>query len=258
MLIDWFTVVAQALNFLILIWLLKRYLYKPVLDAIDSRERRIELELNGAAAKQAEALLERDALRNKNAAFDAQRAGLLAAATDQGVAERARLLAEARKEADDLRAQYADMARADEARLVQQIARLAQEEVFGMARKALADLCDAQLESRMGTVFLRRLRSLDPETKNLLGAALRNSTDAAVLRSSAVLAAEQRADIQTALNEVFAAGLPIRFEARPDTVCGIELSVGGQKIAWSVTDYLDALERKVGELLEPVAGAAAR
>ena len=182
MLIDWFTVVAQALNFLILIWLLKRFLYKPVLDAIDSRERHIELELNGAAAKQAEALLERDALRNKNAAFDAQRADLLAAATDQGAAERARLLAAARREADDLRAQYADMARADEARLVRQIARLAQEEVFGMARKALADLCDAQLESRMGTVFLRRLRSLDPETKNLLGAALRNSTDAAVLR----------------------------------------------------------------------------
>ena len=27
MLIDWFTVGAQALNFLILVWLMKRYLY---------------------------------------------------------------------------------------------------------------------------------------------------------------------------------------------------------------------------------------
>ena len=38
MLIDWFTVGAQVLNFLILVWLMKRFLYKPVLDAIDARE----------------------------------------------------------------------------------------------------------------------------------------------------------------------------------------------------------------------------
>ena len=39
--IDWFTVVAQAINFLILVWLLKRFLYKPILHAIDEREKGI-------------------------------------------------------------------------------------------------------------------------------------------------------------------------------------------------------------------------
>ena len=38
MLIDWFTVVAQAANFLVLVWLLKRFLYKPILGAMDARE----------------------------------------------------------------------------------------------------------------------------------------------------------------------------------------------------------------------------
>jgi F-type H+-transporting ATPase subunit b len=38
MLIDWFTVGAQAVNFLILVWLLKRFLYRPVLAAVDARE----------------------------------------------------------------------------------------------------------------------------------------------------------------------------------------------------------------------------
>ena len=38
MLIDWFTVGAQALNFVILVWLLKHFLYKPILNAIDVRE----------------------------------------------------------------------------------------------------------------------------------------------------------------------------------------------------------------------------
>ena len=50
MLIDWFTVGAQALNFLILVWLMKRFLYKPILDAIDAREDRVAAELADADA----------------------------------------------------------------------------------------------------------------------------------------------------------------------------------------------------------------
>ena len=52
MLIDWFTIGAQVLNFLILVWLLKRFLYKPILHAIDAREKRIAKELADADAKQ--------------------------------------------------------------------------------------------------------------------------------------------------------------------------------------------------------------
>ena len=51
MLIDWFTVGAQAVNFIILVWLLKRFLYKPILNAIDAREKRIATELAAAGAR---------------------------------------------------------------------------------------------------------------------------------------------------------------------------------------------------------------
>ena len=54
MLINWFTVVAQAINFLILVWLLKRFLYKPILQAIDEREKRIATQLADAEDKKAE------------------------------------------------------------------------------------------------------------------------------------------------------------------------------------------------------------
>ncbi len=51
MLIDWFTVGAQALNFLILVWLMKRFLYRPILHAIDAREKPIAGELADAVGK---------------------------------------------------------------------------------------------------------------------------------------------------------------------------------------------------------------
>ena len=92
MLIDWFTAGAQALNFLILVWLMKRFLYKPILHAIDEREKRIATELADADARKAEAQKERDAFQHKNEEFDRQRAALLSQATDEVNAERQRLL----------------------------------------------------------------------------------------------------------------------------------------------------------------------
>src|SRR5450755_2815503 len=100
MLINWFTVGAQALNFLILVGLLKHFLYKPILTAIDAREKRIAGELADAATKKTEAQQERDAFQRKNQEFDQQRAGLLSKATDEANAERARLIDEGRQAAD--------------------------------------------------------------------------------------------------------------------------------------------------------------
>ena len=104
MLIDWFTVGAQALNFLVLVWLMKRFLYRPILAAIDGREKLVAADLAAAAAKTVDAQNARDAFQHKNQDFDQQRAALLKKATDEGNAERQRLLDEARKDTDTLRA----------------------------------------------------------------------------------------------------------------------------------------------------------
>jgi F-type H+-transporting ATPase subunit b len=73
MLIDWFTVVAQIVNFVILLWLMKRFLYQPILSAIDARESRIAAELSEAATKLAEAEAKREVFQRKNDEIDHQR-----------------------------------------------------------------------------------------------------------------------------------------------------------------------------------------
>ena len=149
MLIDWFTVGAQALNFIILVWLLKRFLYKPILNAVDARERRIAAQIADADAKKAEARKERDDYQHKNEEFDQQRAALLSKATDEAKAERQRLLDDARKAADALSAKRQEALRSDAQNLNQAIRRRTQQEVFSIARKALTDLATASLEERV-------------------------------------------------------------------------------------------------------------
>ena len=69
------------------------------------------------------------------------------------------------------------------------------------------------------------------------------------MRSAFELPAEQRAAIQQALNETFSAEIQVRFDTAPDLISGIELTTNGQKVAWSIADYLASLENSVGELL---------
>ena len=258
MLIDWFTVGAQLLNFLVLAWLLKRFLYRPILDALDAREQRIAAELADADAKRLEADKERDAFQHKNEVFEQQRAALLSKATDEAKVERARLLDEARQAADALSIKRQETLRNEAHNLNQAISRRTQKEVFAIARKALADLATTGLEERMGEVFIRRLRALDDQAKEGFVKSLKSATEPALVRSAFDLPAEQRAAIQNALNETFSAEIRVKFETAPDLVSGIELSTNGQKVAWSIREYLASLEKGVDELLKTQARTEAK
>jgi len=250
MLIDWFTVGAQGINFLILVWLMKRYLYKPVLHAIDAREKRIAAELADANSKQAEALAERDLFRQKNEEFDQQRAALVKQATDEASAERRRLIEQAHETANTVSAKRDETLRNEARNLNQAIVQRAQHEVFAIARKTLVDLADASLEERIGEVFIGRLRDMDEPARERLAESIRTMPGPALVRSAFDLPAALREKIQHSLNEALSAEVSVHFEAGPELVSGIELTANGQKVAWSIAEYLRALEKGVGELVQ--------
>jgi F-type H+-transporting ATPase subunit b len=248
-LIDWFTVGAQALNFVILVWLMKRFLYKPILAAIDAREKRIAAELADADAKKAEAQKERAEFQHKNEEFDQQRATLLSQATDEAKAEGQRLQGEAREAAEALSAKRQETLRHEAHDLSLALGRHTREEVFAIARKALTELATTSLEERMSEVFTRRLRALDGQAKARLGAALKTASDPALVRSAFELPTEQREAIQSALNKVFSAEVHVRFETASNLIGGIELATNGQKVAWSIDDYLGSLEKSISAVV---------
>ncbi|MET3900934.1 F-type H+-transporting ATPase subunit b [Devosia sp. UYZn731] len=248
MVIDWFTVGAQILNFLVLVWLLKRFLYQPVLDVIDKREKRIAASIADAAASKAQSATERDALQAKNDAFDKARAGLLAKAKQAADEEGKRLTEVARKSADALKEKQRRALASDAKALGVEISRRAEVEVFAIARKALADLADEKLEERMSALFIGKLGALKGTAKATINKMLGSPTDPATIRSAFDLPAKQHAAIQKAINDAFGSAVNLRFETAPELVSGIELVAGGQKLAWSISDYLKTLEKGVTEL----------
>ena len=247
MLIDWFTVVAQAINFLILVWLMKRYLYQPILKALDAREQRIAAEMADADAKRAEALTEREEFRRKNDAFDSQSAGLLSKAINDAAAEHSRLLDKVRKEAEDLRDKLHDKLSNEYRNLHEEIAHRTQAEVFAIARKTLSELSGESLEARMVEVFVHRLRELNDSDRDKLAAIA--AQGAASVRSAFELPQLQRTTIEEAIKATLGTNNSVRFEIVPNLIGGIELILHGQKVAWSISNHLASLEKDLAALL---------
>jgi F-type H+-transporting ATPase subunit b len=265
MLIDWFTVGAQGVNFLILVWLLRRFLYKPVLAAIDAREKSVAAKLSDAAAREAKAQAEGAELRKRSEAFDREREGLLRKATDEAATERQRLIESARQDSQLLRVKLTKALADERAELGHQLSIQTQAEVFAVARKTLADLSGTGLEERMIEVFIARLRGL-PEKQRLAlaragmetGAGVDIGTSAAdfhavpgrvaLVRSAFELPPAGRAKIEAAIRESLGANVATHFETAPEFVCGVELTVDGVKLAWSVADYLSSLAQDVTAL----------
>src|SRR5215510_12857702 len=106
MLIDWFTVVAQSINFLLLVWLLKRFLYRPILSAMDAREQRITAQLHDAEALKQEAEAQSKDLRAASEEFARRKQALFDEAKAEADTTRERLSEEARHEIQSLRRKW--------------------------------------------------------------------------------------------------------------------------------------------------------
>jgi F-type H+-transporting ATPase subunit b len=252
MLIDWFTVIAQALNFLVLVVLMRLFLYKPILRAIDEREKKISVKLADAEKKKSDAQKESDELKHKNEEFDQQRSALLSKATDDAQVEQQKLLDEARKTAAALSLKQQETLKNDARNLNQEISRRTKQEVFSIARKALSDLAGTSLEECMVNVFVRRLQELNGKEKDLLISSIKASTGTGAITVSTAfdLSPEQCALTEDAIKEFSGAEVQVLFETAPELISGIELTANGQKLTWSIADYLSLLEKGVDKLLK--------
>jgi F-type H+-transporting ATPase subunit b len=248
MLIDWFTVSAQAVNFLILVWLLKRFLYKPVLEAVAAREQRLTQQWQDAAASKAAAEQQGAEFQRNNAELTQQRSALLAQATSDAQAARTQLLEAARTEAAALRTQWQQSLHKEQLNLNQHLLARAQHEVFAITRKTLGDLASTGLETRISEVFIQRLHGLGEPAKALLRPA--PETSPALIRSAFPLPAAEQAALVQAVQQNLGVSLPPQFEIAPELVSGIELSSNGHKLSWNITEYLAALEASISAVLD--------
>jgi F-type H+-transporting ATPase subunit b len=255
MLIDWFTVVAQIINFLILVWLMKRYLYKPILNAIDQREKSISAAIADSEAKKVAAQKEHDEFDRKNKEFDQSQKTRTDKAVAAAKALGDKLNTDAKSTADQLKAKLQKSIEDEGNQLRDSIGRRAQNEIFAIARKTLSDLAGVGLEEKIVEAFVRQLQELSEAAKTQLISGTDAQKSAAIVRSAFDLKPDQRVILKAAIEKQLGPNVGVSFETKPDLIGGIEMALGGQKISWAIADYLQSLESKVLEVPKPSSAA---
>jgi len=245
--INWFTVIAQVLNFFILVWLLKRFLYKPILKAIDDRESKIAAELNDAEVKKAEAKKEQEDFLQKNATFDQEREDKMLKVVSETEEERQKLLDQARTDADAFTKQLAMANKEQQHNQQLELNRKIKEEVFAVSRKMLGDLASVELEKQLTQVFIKRLKKLEEKELNQLKSAFEEINGPLLIRSVFALPEAQQKDLKLAIDEVLATDSSLKFETTPSLIGGIELSTHEYKLAWSISEYLREFETTISK-----------
>lgn len=250
MLIDWFTVVAQIVNFLILVVLLKYFLYDRIIQAMDKREQRIQSRLEEAKNKRKEAEDEAESYRRKNEELKERRDRMLAEAREEADRKLKELTREARDEVEGARGRWQESLEKEKRAFLQDLKQLAAREVYALCRKALKDLADADLEERLVDVFVSKFKELKKEDKNVVGNAITEEDNKAVVRSGFELSTGSRQKISRAVRNEIAEQADITYDIEPQVVMGLELKAGGEKIVWTIRDYLADLEERAKSAVE--------
>lgn len=250
MLIDPFVVIAQIINFLILVVLLKRFLYQPIAQAMEARAQRIERQLEEAAIKIEDAEREKELYRQKQQELEVQKQAWLEQAKQEVEQEKEQLTRQAESEVEQTKSQWYESFEQDRQKLFHQLRDRLSQQVAVTTRKALADLANTNLEAQIIETFIDRLYNLDELQKNTISTApVPNPRHTINICSSFTIPDEQRDRLIAAIREQIAANAEVQFETVEDFICGVELRDQGYKISWNLKHYLTELETATAKVL---------
>lgn len=239
--IDWVTVIAQLVNFLVLVWLLRRFLYRPILDGIDAREAEIARRLADAdsARTQAEAAHQRYQQQYEHSVSSQQ--AMVEQALQATIEERERMLQEGRTQLEQEQQNWRHQLEHEREDFLAQLQLTGALTLTELTRKALHDLADEPLEAAIARQLGPRLAPLAAE----LGAASGTRQEATVT-TQATLDESLQTRLQHELAP-FLPGMTLRFATDPAQAPGIIIQVGGARLEWTLDSYMDAFDRTLAQ-----------
>lgn len=250
MLIDWSTVIFQIINFLILIVLLKRFLYGPVIKAMDERERQVSARLADAAEAKEEAAIRAADLAKEQEVFAEAREEKMLQVRQEVETWKNDALLRLQSEVDEKREGWNSILVAEQEAFLQKLKRLVSRNVFRIAKKALADLADDELEARLISTFATKIANKEEG----LEAVFATSAVAIKCITGFPLGEQQKEELAKVLSPYLSDGREIIFREENDLGFGVRLLSEGQKWEWNLSRYMLELETEIHKSMSSLAG----
>lgn len=224
--LDWTTFVLEIINFLVLVWILQHFLYRPVMNVVAQRRAAIAHSLQEAQAAQEQAAALKAQYENRLADWQQEREAARQQLRDEIEAERQKLTAQLQTElAEQGRKEQALAARRNETLLreARHQARLLSEQ---FAAKLLTRLAGPAVEGQLLEMLLEDLAALPEAQRKNLAAAQRDAQAPLPVISAFALNDAQRQRLVAALQKTLAAPVACEFRADPAVLAGVSVHIG--------------------------------
>ena len=244
--IDLVTLIAQIINLVVLIWLMKKFLYQPVLKIVSERQALIDAEIKRAHQARQEALFQEAQYNKKVADFDAKRSEMMAQARQEVEALKQKLLAESKQAISYSRKNWQVELEQEKQSFDAGLQTAIVENFKLFASDALKDMAGLDLRSLVLEKFKEKMKKMPTSARNqMLDNILKNRK--IVVSTDAKLDVKIKSDIKTFLVELFDLENSVKFEFREDEnlICGIQIQVGEHQTSWNLKNYLDAFENNM-------------
>lgn len=249
MLIDWFTVVAQIINFLVLLALLKWLLFDRIVRAMDEREEKIATRLRDAQQKQHDVEQRVKDLDWERQGFEANQQERIEEVKKEAQDQRRDLLEKAREEVERARSDWEDALRQEQQEVIENFSHRAGEGLYKAIRQAMEDLADADIQESIVRTFLSRLRGMSDEKRQQVREVLESGKNRIEIVSARTLPEDMRRAIAETLKTQLHHDVETVFDESPELIAGVELKANGHALDWSLDRYLkgsrDALRQSL-------------
>ncbi len=240
---SWWTFALQAANFVILVWLLRRFLFKPVSAIVARRKEEVARGMAQASAEKQKALnLQRD-LQTQRAEIEAERQKALEEQRAQVAAERNKMIDEARAEAEKIHNQAAAQLSEERAAATQDLFSRTIEFAVNLAERLLRGLAFPSIDNAFLTRVLDYLDHLPEQERAALGSHLGETS--LVVTTAHPLDAREEAQWREQLGKRIGAQAGIKFNSDPALIAGAEITLPSAVLRFNWRDALTTAAREI-------------
>ena len=248
--IDWFVLIAQMVNFLILVALLKHFLYNRIVKVMDEREQKIADRLDEAESKKKQADEELQEYEDKKKELERKQDDMLEEAKKEANERKKELVKKAREEVDDIRNRWKESVENEQQEFLSELRQQVGDQVYAISRRVLKDLSSKDLEKQIVSVFVDRIRDMDEDEQSEINEFVQEHQEAIQIDSAFEMSDDFKEKIKKALDDKLSKETKLNFDMNGDMICGVEMKLDGKKVVWSIDAYLSALEERFKESMK--------
>ncbi len=249
---DLFTFIAQIINFLILVWLLKKFLYAPILQAMDRRELEIKTNFEMAESKTAEAESKQLLLEDRLQELETLREKQMEEMRLEVAQEKDELMNKVKSDIEEMQSRWRESLEAELKSTLETQKQKMHGEIVYTVRRIISDLSGQELEDQIVYRCINELRKKDlPVQNGVLNkqSEAKSKPNLITVRTTFPLSPKNQEAIRELMEEKIAGALELNFDQRNSLIAGIEIIIDSHKASWSVADYLDTLDQSIRERL---------